>query len=207
MIRDITDTARWVAMFRADESERDDAVFRDPFARRLAGDCGKQIASSIEFARANSWSFVARTYLFDAAIESHVADGVDTILNLGAGLDTRPYRLSLPGRLNWIEVDLPAMIAYKDAMLSDDRAVCRLRRVPIDLGDRAARNELFERVGADGERVLVVSEGLIVYLTEDEVAQLSLDLSRQPSFWRWVLDLSSPGLLRLARAQMGSMLD
>jgi hypothetical protein len=36
---------------------------------------------------------------------------------------------------------------------------------------------------------------------------LSLDLSRQPSFWRWVLDLSSPGLLRLARAQMGSMLD
>ena len=69
IIRDIADTARWVAVFRAEESERADAVFRDPYARRLAGERGEQIASAMEFSRANSWSFVARTYLFDAAIE------------------------------------------------------------------------------------------------------------------------------------------
>jgi hypothetical protein len=79
IIRDIADTARWVAVFRAEESERADAVFRDPYARRLAGERGEQIASAIEFSRANSWSFVARTYLFDAAIERHVAEGFDTI--------------------------------------------------------------------------------------------------------------------------------
>ena len=44
MIRDIADTARWMAAFRAEESERSDAVFRDPYARRLAGDRGQQIA-------------------------------------------------------------------------------------------------------------------------------------------------------------------
>jgi methyltransferase (TIGR00027 family) len=106
MIRDIADTARWVAVYRAEESERTDAVFRDPFARRLAGARGEQIASTIEFTRANSWSFVARTFLFDATIERSVADGVDTIVNLGAGLDTRPYRLALPPSVGWIEADL-----------------------------------------------------------------------------------------------------
>ena len=207
IIRDIADTARWVAAYRAEESERSDAVFRDPFARRLAGARGEQIASTIEFTRANSWSFVARTFLFDATIERHVADGVDTIVNLGAGLDTRPYRLALPASVKWIEADLPAMIAYKETMLSGEHPVCRLDRLAVDLADRAARLALFERIGARARRVLVITEGLIAYLTEEEVACLAVDLSRQSSFWRWALDMQSPGLLRLAQAQIGSVLN
>jgi O-methyltransferase involved in polyketide biosynthesis len=64
----------------------------------------------------NSWPFVARTYLFDAAIERRVAEGFDTVLNLGAGLDTRPDRMALRSSVNWIEADLPAMIACKETM-------------------------------------------------------------------------------------------
>ena len=204
IIRDIADTARWVAVFRAEESERSDAIFRDPYARRLAGDRGQQIASAIEFSRANSWSFVARTHLFDAAIERHIAEGFDTILNLGAGLDTRPYRMTLPSSLHWIEADLPATITYKDAMLAGERPACRLDRISVDLADREARVALFERVCDSAWNVLVVTEGLIAYLTEEEVGSLAVDLSRQPSFRRWALDMVSPGLLALARAQMAS---
>ena len=80
VIRDISDTARWVAVFRAEESERPDAVFHDPYARRLAGDRGKQIAEAIEFSREHSWSFVARTHLFDAAVNRHVAEGFGIVL-------------------------------------------------------------------------------------------------------------------------------
>ena len=47
--------------FQGDESDRPDAIFVDPFARRLAGERGQQIAHAIESARKNSWSFVART--------------------------------------------------------------------------------------------------------------------------------------------------
>jgi methyltransferase (TIGR00027 family) len=207
VIRDIADTARWVAVFRAEESERSDAIFRDPYARRLAGDRGQQIASAIEFSRANSWSFVARTYLYDAAIERHIAEGFETILNLGAGLDTRPYRMKLPSSLHWIEADLPATITYKDAMLAGERPACRLDRISVDLADREARVALFERVCDRARNVLVVTEGLIVYLTEEEVGSLAVDLSRQPSFRRWALDLVSPGLLARAQAQMASVLD
>ncbi len=207
IIRDIADTARWVAVFRAEESERSDAVFRDPYARRLAGERGQQIASAIEFSRANSWSFVARTHLFDAAIERHVAEGFETVLNLGAGLDTRPYRMGLPSSLNWIEADLPAMIAYKEARLAGERPACRLDRISLDLADRETRIALFERVSVSARNVLVITEGLIAYLTEEEVGSLAIDLSRQPSFRRWALDMASPGLLALAHAQMGSVLD
>src|SRR4029078_1946856 len=96
LIKNISDTAKWVAVFRAEESERPDAVFHDPFARKLAGDKGEQIANAIAFGRENSWSFVARTFLFDEIIMRHVSEGYDMVLNLAAGLDARPYRMDLP---------------------------------------------------------------------------------------------------------------
>src|ERR1700683_3089968 len=46
LIRNVSDTARLVAVDRAVESERPDALFRDPFARRLAGERGARIAKS-----------------------------------------------------------------------------------------------------------------------------------------------------------------
>ncbi|PYL21082.1 MAG: SAM-dependent methyltransferase, partial [Verrucomicrobia bacterium] len=45
----MSDTARWVAVYRARETQRTDAVFRDPFARQLAGERGEQIAASMSF--------------------------------------------------------------------------------------------------------------------------------------------------------------
>src|SRR5215467_10320969 len=105
LIQHISDTAKWVATFRADESERPDAVFHDPFARRLAGEKGEEIANKIGFSKENSWSFVARTFLFDEVIKQHVEQGCDMVINLAAGLDARPYRMQLPPSLQWIEID------------------------------------------------------------------------------------------------------
>ena len=42
-IRNVSDTAVWVAMYRARENDRPNGLFRDPFARRLAGERGEQI--------------------------------------------------------------------------------------------------------------------------------------------------------------------
>src|SRR3954451_20365490 len=96
LIHDISDTARWMAVYRARESERSDAVFRDPFARALAGERGEQIAKAIGFGVENAWSFLARAYLSDRLIAKQVKNGVDLVVNLAAGLDTRPYRMELP---------------------------------------------------------------------------------------------------------------
>jgi len=58
LIRDISDTARWVAVYRARETERPDAVFRDPFARALAGERGERIAAALPFFEEHAWSIL-----------------------------------------------------------------------------------------------------------------------------------------------------
>jgi len=74
-IRHISDTALWVAVYRAQESERAEAVFHDPYARKLAGDRGMQIAAAMPFAQRHSWSYIARTWLVDQVIEREVQQG------------------------------------------------------------------------------------------------------------------------------------
>src|SRR5512138_1155580 len=95
VIPHVSDTARWVAAYRAHETERPDALFRDPLARRLAGERGEEISRTVKLGAMGEWPMVARTLLFDAFVTSEVARGVDTVVNLAAGLDTRPYRMSL----------------------------------------------------------------------------------------------------------------
>src|SRR5437899_361360 len=147
LIRNISDTARWAAVYRARETERPDALFRDPFARRLAGDRGEQIAAAMKFTDRHTWSWVTRTYLFDQFITEQIAQGVDAVVNLAAGLDARPYRMPLPPALKWVEVDLPDLLNYKDEILAGEKPVCQLERVRLDLADVAARRELFQRIG------------------------------------------------------------
>jgi methyltransferase (TIGR00027 family) len=202
LVRNVSDTARWVAVFRAKESARPDAVFRDPLARRLAGERGEQIFSAIGFAEKSSWSFVTRTYLFDRFIAAEVQHGAD----LAAGLDARPYRMALPASLQWIEVDLPEILDYKEEILKDEKPVCSLQRIRLDLSDAEKRRSLFQQLSGKARRAVVITEGLLTYLTEDEVGAFARDLSAARNFQRWVLDLPSPGLLRMLQKKMGSHL-
>src|SRR5262245_22561325 len=86
-LRNISDTARWVTVYRARETRRPDAAFRDPFAAKLAGPQGEEIAAG--FASAvdqHEWAYVARTVLIDRFIAQQVERGVDMVVNLAAGL-------------------------------------------------------------------------------------------------------------------------
>ena len=206
LIRNISDTALWVAMYRAWETERPDAVFRDPYARRLAGKRGEEIMSTIKWANKHAWSYTARTYNIDSLVTQEIDRGADMVIDLAAGLDTRPYRMNLPASLQWIEMDLPEMLTYKDQMLKGEKPVCRLERIPLDLANPASRRGVFEELGRAAKHALIISEGLIVYLTADEVCALASDLAAQPSFKRWATDLVSPGLLKMLQKQVGTPL-
>ena len=204
LIRDISDTALWMAVYRARESERPDAIFRDPFARALAGERGEQILKAIPFAEEHAWPFVARTYLFDRYIARYVKGGADLVLNLAAGLDTRPYRMDLPPSLGWVEVDLPEILDYKARVLADAKPICALERVRLDLSNHDARRGLFARIGREATNVLVVSEGLLIYLMPDEVGALGKDLAAPASFRHWIADIASPGLIAMLKERIGA---
>jgi methyltransferase (TIGR00027 family) len=199
-IENISDTARWVALYRAMETERPDAHFRDPFARRLAGERGEAIAKTLPRFRSGLWPMVVRTCVFDELILRAVEkEGFDSVVNLAAGLDARPYRLPLPASIRWFDVDLPEILADKRRALAGERPVCAYQREAIDLRDVAARRAFFEGVGRQSRKTLIVAEGLLVYLTEAEVASLASDLHAQSSFLWWVIDIASPKLLQMLR--------
>jgi methyltransferase (TIGR00027 family) len=207
LIRNVSDTARWVAAYRARETERPDAIFRDPFARRLAGERGEQIAKSMPLGGDNSWSMITRTYLIDVFVRDEVQRGADMIVNLAAGLDSRPYRMPLPPTLRWIEVDLPEILTYKEEILRDEKPVCFLERIRLDLSDLPARRKLFSDLAAKAHRVTVITEGLLIYLNRDDVTVLAQDLAVPPTFHSWILDIASPGLLRMLAKRMSSNLN
>lgn len=203
LVTHVSDTARWVAMYRAFETERPDAIFKDPYARRLAGPVGERIATAMGGTRF-AWPMIVRTAVMDEIILRVVRDGADTVLNLAAGLDARPWRLDLPASLTWWDVDYPAMQDYKREAMKGETARCRVEWAAADLADRAARRALFARVGGASKRVLVVSEGLLVYLDPGAVRELASDLHEPPALRHWLIDLASPKLLQwINRRNMG----
>jgi methyltransferase (TIGR00027 family) len=206
-IRNISDTALWAAIYRADETARPDALFRDPLAAKLAGERGRAIREALPKRAQRAWPWVTRTVLFDRFITDAVKSGVDLVLNLAAGLDTRPYRMALPASLQWIEVDLPDLLDYKEELLKGDRPNCALERMRIDLSDRVSRQELFSIVSLRAKRAFVITEGLLIYLAPEDVAAFADDLAEPPAFSRWLIDLASPGLLTMLMKEIGSELD
>ena len=134
LIANVSDTARWVAFYRAMESERPDAVFKDPYARRLAGPRGEAIVKAMPQGLAMAWPMIVRTALLDELIMRLLKhDEVDCVLNLAAGLDARPWRLPLPTKLRWFDVDHAAMIDAKLDMLATDLPRCAYEGVRLDL--------------------------------------------------------------------------
>jgi methyltransferase (TIGR00027 family) len=207
-ITHVSDTARWVAIYRAMESERPDALFHDPYARRLAGPRGEEIVRAMPRGRSMAWPMIVRTAVMDELIVRAVQrDGVHTVVNLAAGLDTRPYRLPVPRSLRWIEADFPDLLAYKEEQLAGEKPRCQLERVAIDLTDGEKRRAFFQdAVSGGGGGTLVVAEGLLVYLEAAEVATLADDLHATGFAW-WLIDLGSPGLLKMLSRSWGRKLE
>jgi len=199
-IENISDTARWVAVYRAMETARKDAIFRDPFAGRLAGERGESIVDAMKHGRSMAWAMIVRTAVFDQIIMERVkSGGADTVLNLAAGLDARAWRMHLPSTVRWIDVDLPGILDYKTEMMRDEKPLMQYETVRVDLRDAARRQALFSQVGASSSRVLVVTEGLLIYLTPEQVAGLARDLHTPPSFRWWLIDLANPRLLEIMK--------
>jgi methyltransferase (TIGR00027 family) len=144
--------------------------------------------------------------LIDDLVVETVRRGCDRVVNLAAGLDTRPYRLPLPPTLSWVEADLPGIIEEKGRLLADATPVCQLTREAVDLADPVARRAFLARASTGATRVLVITEGLLGYLTEDVVRSLADDLAACPAIHSWILDLFSPAIRQMMQRGMGEAL-
>jgi methyltransferase (TIGR00027 family) len=199
VVSHISDTALWIAAIRARESKRPDAMFRDPLAERLAGDRGRRIAKQLSGSFHSDWPIAVRIRLIDDLVASSLAEGADRVINLAAGLDTRPFRLPLPGSLTWIEADLPALVDEKQQLLAGEQPRCQLVREKVDLADPVARASFLDRATDGAQRVLVITEGLLVYLEPEQVRAIARDIRARDAIAWWIIDLASPRILQLMK--------
>ena len=206
-IENVSDTAKWVAVYRAMETARPDAIFRDPYAERLAGAQGQRIVDSMKRGRQTAWAMITRTAVMDEMILDRVRNGgVDTVLNLAAGLDARAWRLPLPATLQWFDVDLPGMTEYKRSQMAGEKPVCRYEAIAADLTDAAVRDDVFKRVGGVSRTLLVITEGLLIYLGEENVTALARALHDIPSARWWISDIANPLLIEMVEKSWGKEL-
>jgi methyltransferase (TIGR00027 family) len=214
LLDDVSDTARWVAYLRALETDKPDALFRDPLAKKLAGERGRRIAEAMPDApgaEPGPMGFASilsvRTKVFDELILDSVrSTDANAVLNLAAGLDSRPYRLTLPSSLVWIEADHAAVLQSKTALLANEKPTCNLKRIPTDLADANARRELFDHLASEHERVVVITEGLLVYLDRAVVHSLAAELRSRNSVRRWILEAVAPEVMKRNMKTWGHIL-
>jgi methyltransferase (TIGR00027 family) len=205
-LRNVSDTAHWVALYRAIESERRDAHFHDPYARRLAGERGEAMLRHMG-GPSGGWPMVVRTVAIDALLTRLIREQhADTVVSLAAGLDARPWRMELPPALRWIEVDLPPMVEYKRQALAGETPRVALESIPADLADVDARRALFQRFAGLTNRGVLLTEGLLVYLDPEQVATLAREVADCGAFRWWIMDLATPRILAMLQKRWGSKL-
>ena len=171
----VAKTALWVAAWRAKESDREGALFHDPYARALAGDEGLAVLGEAEAARGGSAPTIEiRTHYFDEHLLAATRDrGLSQVAVLAAGVDARAWRLAWPEGVRLFEVDQPEMLAYKADRIAALGAAARLarREVPIDL--REDWPAALREAGLDPARpTLWLVEGLLIYLDDRAVQTL-----------------------------------
>jgi O-methyltransferase involved in polyketide biosynthesis len=141
-------------------------------------------------------SLAVRTATIDGLINRLVREkAVDLVLNLAAGMDTRPWRLPLPASLQWVDVDAAEVLAAKTTVMGAGHPRCRYRARPADITHSESRSSVLAEAAQEGGRILVLTEGLIVYLSPGQVSELARDLRRHGVCQWWLLDLVGPEAL------------
>ena len=196
-------TARLTAALRAAESARPTPLFNDPFAARLAGAAGEALLDELDMR--DSPIIPVRTRYFDDVVRDAVSSGTRQIVLVAAGMDTRAYRLGLPGDATLFELDRPNLLHLKSELLGS--AEPSLTRIPIgtDLATDFAGSLAASGFRADRPTCWLV-EGLTQYLTEPDVHRL-LDRISQQSAVGSCLAIDFVGTSLLDSPAMRPMLD
>ena len=175
-------TALGVAAARAAETESENPLISDPFARVFLQAAGEgmwdwfapgnlpaQIAEIAPDLKPRMQGMVdymaARTAFFDKFFLDATTAGVRQVVILAAGLDSRAWRLPWPDGITVYELDQPRVLDFKASTLGDKGAqpTCELVSVPVDL--RHDWPSALQRAGFEASAPSVWSaEGLLPFL-------------------------------------------
>ncbi|MFE2415573.1 SAM-dependent methyltransferase [Streptomyces hokutonensis] len=200
-------TALFTAWMRQLESERPDALFRDPLATTMLSalaenpvlaEVAEVIKQTHNSAAGFPTYFAVRTRFLDDEILAGIGTGIRQVVTLAAGVDGRTVRLALPAGTRWFEVELPEMTQFKDALIARSGLplACERHGVAADL--REDWQSLLRAAGFDPRQPTVwLVEGLLMYLSDTAGESLLAGLT----------ELSAPGSRLMLEHLKAAMLE
>ena len=178
----VSRTALGVARIRAAESGRDPVLFNDPYAEMFlrAAPPLPPIPASVQAQtvyRRLAFQVAIRTRFYDDYLLAATAAGCTQVVLLAAGLDARAYRLTWPVGVHLFELDLPPLLTFKERVLQHKATSIGCSRIPVPIDLRDDWGAALIAVGFDpGRPTAWLAEGLLIYLSAEEVAALLIEV-------------------------------
>ncbi|WP_433435452.1 SAM-dependent methyltransferase [Nonomuraea sp. CA-141351] len=210
-------TALGVALLRAQESDRPDRLFDDPYARHFLQAVDRASSpwtadpspATARFLQAMAEQVAVRTRFFDHALLNAAAQGCDQVVLVACGMDARAFRLPWPPGTTVFELDFADVLAFKDAVLARHDATPACHRVEVATDLRQDWPRALAASGFDPVRPAAwLAEG-ILYALPPDAADLLLNRITAASAPGSALVLDhgeDSGLLRAARADISAEL-
>lgn len=194
-ISHVSDTALMVAACRALETDSADGFVRDPFAARLAGERGMAMLRALPQPEMMRFGIGVRSRFMDELVlETLASEEIATVLSLGCGLDSRPWRLEVPPDLRWIEVDFADMLDYKNVVMSAETPRCQREFISANANDAAQRRNLYKAVGP--APALMITEGFLMYLPAATVEALAAEAWQESGIAHWMSDITATAFMK-----------
>jgi methyltransferase (TIGR00027 family) len=158
------------------ESARVDRLFDDPLAAEFVAAAGWHHPEDDHLG--DQWVSV-RTRFFDDHLLRAVDGACRQMVNIGAGLDARAFRLRWPAPVTIFEIDLPQMLAFKDSVIANHKTDVACMRVALPANLTQEWEEALLRNGFDPDvPTAFLVEGVLTYLSATDVDRLMRGIGR-----------------------------
>ncbi len=198
-------TARWIAANRALETESAAPLYRDPFARQLAGDSGfammaemRAVLGMLNSSMPDPYLSIRTKYFDDTMLAAVVNGSLTQAVLMAAGMDTRAFRIDWPKGLTLFEVDRDDVFDHKEPVLErfGVEPRCTRRIVRFDL-TRSPAEALLTAGFEPARPAAILVEGLLMYLDESDVRHLFETLRTIAKTGSWIgLDAVNTEMLK-----------
>ncbi len=166
-MKPISDMAFYCCGVRMQDAASAHPVCGDRYAERFMSDYGKSIYEFFRDEKNSNASILVRHRIIDELLQEQLRVRRNcSIVTIGAGFDSRPYRLAGG---NWFELDEPQVVDWKNECLPAAACPNPLQRIAIDFASDSLQDKL-AAIG-NGGPVIVVVEGVFIYLSETEIRQ------------------------------------
>ena len=156
----VSNTAYYCCGIRMLDAEHPRSLCHDHFAKRFMDEHGMKIFAPFRTETMPNISNTVRCHIVDEAIRSELTAHPDSlIITVGAGFDSRPYRITGG---NWVDIDEPQIITVKNEKLPIAECANKLTRIAINFANETLTEKLADY--RQHPHVIIVIEGVFMYL-------------------------------------------